>query len=371
MRRWAPLLTAALMVSGCQHPLYPDPPPKPPQTAASLGRSDWPVLGAGRPVLGVNLYALSDYPAATVRADGTRMIGYIRHVLKADAVAIVWNFYSPNRYGDRVGPTRDTLSARNVGILTRIAQRAGLEVEYRPVILVPGQANPWAGLIAPYPVQDWFSNYYRAELPYLKMAQRLHVSEFVTATELMELNTSTRWPFFFADVSRVYHGVISYSAWDGNYFGHDPSVKGSPAPPFQVARPELLPARYLGMDMYWHLDLPATATTAQVTAAWDGLFAKVPASVLRRTAIDETGIEAREGAYRNPGDLTAVGRRSEQVQVNWFTAACRMVARYHMRGVFFWKVDLTDNPAHPATSLSTFEGRRGVAAISDCARILH
>jgi len=371
MRRWAPLLTAALMVSGCQHPLYPDPPPKPPQTAASLGRSDWPVLGADRPVLGVNLYALSDYRAAKVRADGTRMIGYIRHVLKADAIAIVWNFYSANRYGHFVGPSRDTLSARNVGILTRIAQRAGLQVEYRPVILVPGQANPWAGLISPFPEQEWFRNYYRAELPYLRMAQRLHVSEFVTATELMELNDSGHWPSFFADVSRVYHGVISYSAWDGNYFGHDPSVNGRPAPPFQVARPELLPAKYLGMDMYWHLDLPAAATTAQVTAAWDGLFGKVPASVLHRTAIDETGIQAREGAYADPGDLTALGSPDEQVQANWFTAACRMVAKYHMRGVFFWKVDLTDNPDHPATSLSTFEGREGVAAISGCARILH
>jgi hypothetical protein len=41
-----------------------------------------------------------------------------------------------------------------------------------------------------------------------------------------------------------------------------------------------------------------------------------------------------------------------------------------MRGVFFWKVDLTDNPDHPARSLSTFEGRQGAAAISDCANIL-
>ena len=61
---------------------------------------------------------------------------------------------------------------------------------------------------------------------------------------------------------------------------------------------------------------------------------------------------------------------SEKVQVNWFTAACKTVQRYHMRGVFFFKVDLTDNPVHPATSLSTFEGRRGAAAIAACARIL-
>ncbi len=159
--------------------------------------------------------------------------------------------------------------------------------------------------------------------------------------------------------------------WDGDYFGHKPAKPNSPAVSFQVARPKLLPAKYLGMDMYWHMNLPADATQAEVTAAWDGLFGKVPASVLRRTAIDETGIQARAGAYADPGDLGAPGRRSEQVQANWFTAACHMVAKYQMRGVFFWKVNLTDNPAHPATSLSTFEGRKGAAAISGCTRILH
>ena len=96
MRRWALLLAAALMVSGCEHPLIPDPAPKAPETAASLGKSDRPALGAGGPVLGVNLYALSNYRPSTVRADGARMLGYIKRVLKADAVAIAWNFYTPS-----------------------------------------------------------------------------------------------------------------------------------------------------------------------------------------------------------------------------------------------------------------------------------
>jgi hypothetical protein len=82
------------------------------------------------------------------------------------------------------------------------------------------------------------------------------------------------------------------------------------------------------------------------------------------------GIAARTGAYANPQDLGAAGSLNEKVQVNWFTAACKTVHQYHMRGVFFFKVDLTDNPTHPATSLSTFEGRRGAAAIAACARIL-
>ena len=51
------------------------------------------------------------------------------------------------------------------------------------------------------------------------MAQRLGVREFVTGTELADLNTSPLWPSFFARVSHVYHGLVSYAAWDGNYFG--------------------------------------------------------------------------------------------------------------------------------------------------------
>jgi hypothetical protein len=365
MRRPAVLLAAALAIAGCEPSLIPKPAKPPAMTAAALGVSKWPVLGGKGPVLGVNLYALSNYPAAEVRADGKRVLGYIKHVLKADAVGIVWNFYARNRYSDDVGPRSTTLSARNVGILTRIARRDHLLVEYRPLVLVPSLRNPWAGLINPYPPRGWFDNYYRAELPYLKLAQRLHVPEFVTATELQDLNSSTLWPAFFTKVSRVYHGVISYTAWDGNYFGTSPNK------PLRTATPQLLPAKYVGMDMYWHMDLPADATSPEVTAAWQAMFGKVPASVLRRTAIDETGIQARAGAYSNPGDLGAPGTRREQVQVNWFTAACATVQRYHMRGVFFWKVDLTDYPAHPATSLSTFEGRRGAAAIRECARNLH
>jgi hypothetical protein len=359
------LLTLALVVAGCVPSLAPRPAHRTPKTAAALGKSDLPVLGGGRPFLGVDLYALSNYPAAVVKSDGEQVLGYIKNVLKADAVGIVWNFYARNRFSDDVGATRNTLSARNVGILTKIAKRDGLLVEYRPLILVQGLQNPWEGLISPYPLAGWFGNYYNAELPYLRMAQKHGVREFVVATELQDLNSSSLWPSFFARVSHVYHGLISYTAWDGNYFGNSPGAV------IQTATPELLPTKYVGMDMYWHMDLPASATSAEVTAAWEALFSKLPSSLLRRTAIDETGIQARAGAYPNPGDLGASGRRSERVQVNWFTAACATVQRYHLRGVFFWKVDLADNPAHPATSLSTFEGRKGAAAISECARILH
>jgi hypothetical protein len=299
------------------------------------------------------LYALHDYPPAVAAADGQRTLSYIKHILKADAVGIVWDYFASSRNSDVVQRTSDTLSARDVGILTRIARSYHLRVEYRPLIFVRGQADPWEGRIRPRHPAAWFQSYYQVELPYLARAQQLGVSEFVLATEMAALNSSPLWPSFFAQVSRVYHGVVSYSAWDKNYFG---------AP--------LLPVRYLGMNMYKKLHLPGTASAAQVTAAWSSYFSAVPASVLQRTAIDETGIPARAGGYHRPSALGARGALNEQVQANWFRAACATVRRYHMRGVFFWKVDLTDYPATPAASLSTFEGRSGAVAIAACAREL-
>lgn len=167
------------------------------------------------------------------------------------------------------------------------------------------------------------------------------------------LNDSPLWPSFLARIASVYHGVTSYAAWDGDYFHGN-----------------LLHMSALGMDMYQPLRLTPAATSAQVTAAWEAMFSHLPSSVLRRTAIDETGIEARAGAYLNPPALWVPGALSEQVQANWYTAACATAGRYHMRGVFFWKADLTDRPQHPATSLATFEARQGAAAIRACAAAL-
>jgi hypothetical protein len=362
MRYLVPLLLVVVMATAaCGHPLVPALTPRTaPATAA-------PHPGSG-PLLGVDLYALSNYPAAEVRADGKRVLSYIRNVLKADAVGIVWTFFAARDSSDAVQAAGGTLSAGNVAILTRMAARYHLQVEYRPVIYVRGPGdNHWERLISPRRPARWLSSYYRAELPYLRTAQRLGVPEFAAESEMHGLNIGSLWASFFARAATVYHGVISYAAWDGDYFGTTPGT------PVQAVAPltHLPPAKYVGVDMYWPLHLRATATSAEVTAAWEALFGKAPSSVLRRTAIDETGIQARAGAYRDPPNLGLPGRPSEQVQANWFTAACTTVQRYHMRGVFFWKVDLTDNPAHPATSLSTFEGRKGAAAISGCSKILH
>jgi hypothetical protein len=352
-----PLLAVATLVSGCGHPLIPAADIPTARTAVQ-DRAPAEVTAYARPVLGVNLYALANLPAATIRADGQRTLSYIKNVLKAGAVSIAWNFYVHAKTSDAVLSTRNTLSAANVRILTALARGDGLRVQYRPLIFIlHGHAAPsWEGPIRPGDPARWFTSYYHAELPYLKVAQQQHVAAFVAATELATLNSSPLWPSFFSRVAAVYHGKVSYSAWDGDYF-----------PPAS----KLLGVHALGMDMYEPLrKLPASASTGQVTAAWEQYFSGVPSSVRERTTIEETGIEARSGAYQDPPTLGAPGKLDADVQANWFTAACRTVARYHLAGVYFWKVDLTDNPVeHPASSLSTFEGRKGAKAIAACSAL--
>ena len=339
-----------------------------PATSFAVARSADPAVPAAKtagalpgtprhPVLGADLYALGNYSSAVVQADGARTLQYIKTDLKASAVAIVWNFYAASAKSSAVETTSNTLSAANVAILTQIAEQDGLSVEYRPLIFInhaPGRA--WEGNISPASPARWFSSYYKAELPYLRVAAQWRVPEFVVETEMHALNRNSGWSGFFKRLASVYKGALSYAAWEGDYF-----------PPSS----HLLDAKALGMDMYEPMpQLSASASKAKVLAGWESWFKTVPSSVLERTTIQETGIEARSGAYADPANLNGQGKLDQQVQAYWFSAACSTVHKYHMAGVFFWKVDLTDYPAHPASSLSTFEGRKGALAIAACAAIL-
>lgn len=316
-----------------------------------------PPIGSKGPVVGVNLYAVHNYPAAQTAADGERTLAYIKDNLHASAVDLVWIMYAPSHSSDAVVTSAaNTLTASNIAILTRIAQRDGLYVEYRPMMFVQATVDTWEGSIKPADPAAWFDRYYQANLPYLEMAQRYHINEYVIGTEMNGVSPDPEWAAFLARSAKVFTGQISFTADGDRYF-----------PPAT----QLPPTKLTGVDMYEQLRLPPSASLDQVVAAYGRYFAGVPAALLARTAIQETGIEARAGAYANPPNLGAAGQLDEAVQYNWFTAGCETVKRFHLRGIFFWKVDLADYPvSHPASSLSTFEGKSGAAAIAGCASIV-
>ena len=314
-------------------------------------------LGSNGPVVGVNLYAVNNYTAAVTRADGERTLSYIKNTLHASAVDLVWNLYSPGYYSNSIVTNRKTtLTAANIAILTKIAQGDGLDVEYRPLIFVETKGNNWEGLLEPSNPTKWFDSYYAQNLPYLEMAQKYHINEYVIGTEMKRLSPAKQWKSFLAKSARIFRGQISYAQNQSVYF-----------PPGT----DLPPTTLTGVDMYEPLkNVSAGASLSKVEAAYDKFFAEMPASILRRSAIQETGIEARAGAYQEPPNLTLTGPLDPAIQYNWFTAGCEAAKRFHLRAIFFWKVDLADNPAHPASSLSTWEGRLGAEAISRCASII-
>src|SRR6202035_135581 len=111
-----------------------------------------------------------------------------------------------------------TLTAANIAILTKIAQRDGLYVEYRPLIFVETKGNTWEGLIEPSNQAKWFDSYYEQNLPYLKMAQQYHINEYVIATEMKALSPSTQWKSFLTKSAKIFRGQISYAQNQYVYF---------------------------------------------------------------------------------------------------------------------------------------------------------
>ena len=170
----------------------------------------------------------------------------------------------------------------------------------------------------------------------------------------MYLNSSGQWPSFFHRVGQVYHGMISYAAEQRNFF-----------PGYGTQH--LLKVRYYGVDAYPSIYVPPTATVGQLVAGWDRLFRGMPGPLLYQTALDEVGIRATDNAYYHPSLWGIPGKFDETVQARWFTAACHVVQQYHMRAIYFWNVNLADDPAHPPfPSPPTFEGKAAVQSIKTC-----
>lgn len=343
-----------LGAAGCRRPLVP--PPAPPSgDKAPVKTVDW---HARRPLLGVDLYSKSNYQTAVVQADGIRDLTYAKQFLKVASVGIAWNLFAPTNHSDLVLRTKDTLTPANVGLLTKIAQSDGLSVLYRPLIKIAGPKQ-WEGYIAPSDTARWFANYFRAELPYLKLAQKYHIKEFVVGTEIVQVEQSapkSQWLEFLSKVRRVYRGRVSYASWGRDFY-----------PAHQV----IPPTTWYGVTAYPDILLPDSASVGQLVRAWVRVFRFVPHSILTRTAIQEIGIPAGDGAYHYPWDWNRPYVLNETVQVRWFLSACYAARQLHLRGIYFWNLNLTNDPAHPPKpSPVTFEGKRGAKAIRQCTTIL-
>jgi len=370
-------ITALLIaVTACNRPLIPE---YVQHGKLKNGNSGAAEARPSRARLGVDLYARLNYNSERVREWGTRDIKYIVRTLHVTNISISWNLFAPFNHSNQVlsiehatktGSSKagklqlgSSLTPGNLSILTDIARNYGATVKFRPLVKIQGPKQ-WSGYIAPYNIETWFHNYFLAELPYLRLAQEKHVPEFVVGTELADLEkaaTKRQWRMFVTAVRSVYHGQITYAAWESHYY--------------RAAKRALPPIRPYGLAAYpdftFHtVHCPDNPSVTQLVRKWMKQFSTVPAWLRTNTTIDELGIPAGCGAWRTPWNWNRSYPPDQAAQARWFTSACMAVARLGLRGVYFWNVNLADNPYYPSKSLTSFEGKEGAQAIRGCKKVL-
>jgi hypothetical protein len=319
--------------------------PAPRATAGSAARDATAV--------GVAVYGDRAYPVAAARSDAARIMAYVKGTLHVRAVQVTWNLWQPDARSGAIGATAISMTPDDVLAVTQAAQADGLAVEYRVLMRVGNWK--WGGFASPSDPAAWFANLYAAELPYLRVAAGEHVGEFIVGTELAAVNTSPVWESFLSKVGSAYPGTVSY-AWLGGQL-------------LDARQRHLLPLGEYGITAYPDARLPATATVAQLTARWESFLGQAPGWLLSSTAIDEVGIPAIAGGYDEPWNWTGLtGPLDEAVQARWYTAACTAAVRDRMRAIYFWNINLGQDPASPAFPDPVhFIGKTGAQAITACA----
>jgi hypothetical protein len=173
------------------------------------------------------------------------------------------------------------------------------------------------------------------------MAQTNRVGEFIVGAEFARFGNSRRWNGLDRAVAKIFHGRLAYSNND--------TTGLSRASGGRVAVKTI--------DAYHPIHPP-------FLRGWESFDRRLPA----RAVLTEVGISALDGAWRQPWVHRARGMRVDpNVQVRWFTAACRAAIATGLRGIYFWALPLSTRFPGPTSSTpGAWAHSPGAAAIARC-----
>jgi hypothetical protein len=304
--------------------------------------------------LGVQIYWHEVTDAYVVKANADRLFDYAVS-LGANSVGISFPIYTDGARPTKVY-TRDGVTPTPDSLQTVIgeAKARGLRVMIRPLIdeaNIKDGAGSWRGSIKPRSTTAWFASYQSALLPFLRAAAAGHADTFVIGAELESLvSQRAQWQALETAASAVFGGKLAFADNWSQWATGRPGVPGTEA----------------GLDAYPQLHLLDSATVPEIAAAWRTWLQKRP-SVLADTVVQEIGISATPGGYKEPAVWGSTGATlAPQIQANWFAGACEAVRSLGMPGIYYWNLDAWAEPAKAATYDSGSFIGRGDSAIKTC-----
>ncbi|MHC5906072.1 glycoside hydrolase family 113 [Streptomyces sp. S6] len=289
----------------------------------------------GMPQWGVQIYweeepqkRSADFIVKQAQKQAKYLIG-----LGANSVAISFPFFTKSPTSDTLTAEAKTPSPERLQSVLHVFEQAGFRTTLRPVMderALIGTKD-WRGSIKPASDSAWFTSYERFLTPYLKIAQAEKANTFVVATELNSMEGKPGWEKVVTSAEKTFKGEISYDAnWD-NY------VSGRIS----------MPVNHLGVDAYFPVKVPDTASVKTLVKGWNTWLDKKTTGPLPKITVAEAGIGAMDGAYHAPGDFYTRRAVNPDVQANWYTAVCQVVQERRMSGVYWWSIHFNDDPNTP------------------------
>lgn len=312
----------------------------------------------GMPQWGVQIYweenakHTDDFIERLARKHADYLIG-----LGANSVAISFPFYTEGKTSTKIMSGAKTPSPQRMARVLTVFREAGLRTTVRP-IMDEKSLNPpkgWRGSVAPASRAAWFSSYRTFLMPYLAMAEQQKVSTFAIGAELNSLEGDANWGPLVEAAEKAYGGEVAYDAnWDN----------------YAAGRIDM-PVKHLGVDAYFPVKVPDTASVDTLVQGWNTWLNKKSTGPLPKIVLAEAGIGAMDGAYHTPGDFYTKRAVNPKVQANWYTAVCRVVEQRRMSGVYWWSIYFEDDPNTPpddkVASRLDFAGRPlSEKAIREC-----
>ncbi len=332
-------------------------------TTSQASAASTPVPERGIAILFADDFPLANLTPAQLAEKSRKTFTYVASVLHANAISLNFPFYmdtpsSPGLHSGMGTPTTAQLAS-----VTRAAQARGLRVQYRPFLseanfATPGFDSAWRGTITPPSPAAWIAQYGAFLRPYFIQARKSGVTSFSIAAELNSLLNQLRpWQAVVHSAQTLYGGTLIYSGtsiyqsipktsfgWDDYTPVTSISYKGIP------------------------VSINENSTAQQVSIGFkDNLQRNLLPSALASIRLEEVGIAGLNGAYAFPWAYYLSGTVNRAVQANWFTAACNAFFDFHMRGLYYWGLELEFfEPGTVAGDAFQWYGTAGADAIAAC-----